>query len=46
MKDNQKIGRLIADLMFEAGVMKCPFPLNNEQTIACWNRWKELKKGE
>lgn len=44
MTNNQKFGILVADLMWEAGWGKCPFILNTEQTVACWNRWKELLK--
>ena len=44
MTNNQKFGILVADLMWEAGWEKCPFILNTEQTVSCWNRWKELLK--
>lgn len=45
MINDQKLRILIADLMWESGWEKCLFPLNMKQTIACWNRWKELNKG-
>jgi hypothetical protein len=46
MTSNQKFGRLVANLMWNTGWEKCPFILNMEQTVACWSRWKELKKGQ
>lgn len=41
---NKEFGRSIADIIWEAGMTRCPWVLNSEQAEALQERWKELQK--